>query len=61
VGSFFTVWTMQRAHDLAVVRAIGGTRGYLLRDALGQAALVLLVGAGLGALVATGLERVSQP
>ncbi|ACV79940.1 protein of unknown function DUF214 [Nakamurella multipartita DSM 44233] len=55
VGSFFTVWTMQRAHDLAVVRAIGGTRGYLLRDALGQAALVLLVGAGLGALVATGL------
>lgn len=55
VGSFFTVWTMQRAHDLAVVRAIGGTRGYLLRDALGQAALVLLVGAGIGALVATGL------
>lgn len=55
VGSFFTVWTMQRAHDLAVVRAIGGTRGYLLRDALGQAALVLLIGAGLGALVATGL------
>jgi putative ABC transport system permease protein len=55
VGSFFTVWTMQRAHDLAVVRAIGGTRGYLLRDALGQAAFVLLIGAGLGALVATGL------
>lgn len=57
VGSFFTVWTMQRAGDLAVVRAIGGSRGYLLRDALGQAVIVLLVGAGVGASVAisTGL------
>jgi putative ABC transport system permease protein len=61
VGSFFTVWTMQRAHDLAVVRAIGGTRGYLLRDALGQAALVLLIGAGLGALAATVVPFILQP
>ncbi len=57
VGSFFTVWTMQRAGDLAVVRALGGSRGYLLRDALGQAVLVLLAGAvvGAAAAVAAGL------
>ncbi|GAB2943213.1 ABC transporter permease [Micromonospora polyrhachis] len=55
VGAFFTVWTMQRAGDLAVVRAIGGGRGYLLRDALGQAAVVLLAGASVGAGVAAAL------
>ncbi|AHI00782.1 ABC transporter permease [Kutzneria viridogrisea] len=55
VGAFFTVWTMQRGHDLAVVRAIGASRSYLLRDALGQAALVLVIGAGLGTALATGL------
>jgi putative ABC transport system permease protein len=55
VGSFFTVWTMQRAGDLAVVRAVGGIRGYLLRDALGQALLVLTLGAAAGAGVAVGL------
>lgn len=52
VGSFFTVWTMQRAGDLAVVRALGGSRGYLLRDALGQAVLLLAAGAATGAGVA---------
>jgi putative ABC transport system permease protein len=52
VGTFFTVWTMQRTGDLAVVRAIGGSRRYLLRDALGQALFVLLVGAAAGAAIA---------
>lgn len=49
VGSFFTVWTMQRAGDLAVVRAIGASRRYLLGDALGQAVVVLLAGTAIGA------------
>ncbi|MFD7154152.1 ABC transporter permease [Kribbella sp. NPDC059898] len=55
VGAFFTVWTMQRGPDLAVVRAIGGSRGYLLRDALAQAGIVLLTGAAVGAAVAAGV------
>lgn len=59
VGSFFTVWTMQRSGDLAVVRAIGGSRGYLLRDALGQALLVLLAGGAAGAGLATALGLVA--
>lgn len=60
VGAFFTVWTMQRSHDLAVVRAIGASRGYLLRDALGQAAAVLLIGATTGTVLATGLGLVAR-
>lgn len=55
VGAFFTVWTMQRAPDLAVVRAMGASRAYLLRDALGQAAVVLGIGAAAGAAAAAGL------
>lgn len=59
VGSFFTVWTMQRSGDLAVIRAIGGSRRYLLRDALGQALLVLIAGAAAGTVLATGLGLVA--
>ncbi|MGC0415040.1 ABC transporter permease [Embleya sp. AB8] len=52
VGAFFTVWTIQRAGDIAVLKALGAPTGYLLRDALGQAFVVLLVGTGLGTAIA---------
>jgi len=48
IGAFFTVWTMQRLGDVAVLKALGATTGSLVRDALGQAAVVLLAGVGLG-------------
>ncbi len=51
VGAFFAVWTGQRVPSLAVVRAMGASRGYLLRDGLGQAAVVLAAGLLLGALL----------
>lgn len=60
VGAFFTVWTMQRTPDLAVVRAMGASRGYLLRDALGQAAVVLGLGTAAGAAAATGLGLLAR-
>lgn len=53
--SFLTVWTIQRTRDLAVMRALGGSTGYLLRDALVQAAIVLLIGAAGGLLIGWGL------
>ncbi|AJT42212.1 ABC transporter permease [Psychromicrobium lacuslunae] len=46
--AFLTVWTIQRTRDIAVLKAIGASSGYLLRDAIAQAAVVLLVGAGIG-------------
>lgn len=55
VGAFFTVWTMQRSPDLAVLKAIGASTAYLMRDALAQALVVLLLGGGVGTLVAAGL------
>lgn len=48
VGAFFTVWTMQRAGDIAVLKALGAGTGALVRDALGQAIVVLVVGVGVG-------------
>lgn len=48
IGAFFTVWTMQRQGDVAVLKALGASTRSLIRDALGQALIVLLVGIGLG-------------
>ncbi|WP_137723510.1 ABC transporter permease [Prescottella subtropica] len=60
VGAFFTVWTIQRGQDLAVLKAIGASTRYLLRDALGQSLIVLTVGAGLGTLAAIGLGAIAS-
>lgn len=59
VGAFFTLWTVQRTRELAVMRAIGASTRYLLTDGLMQAAILLVgatavgvgVGLGLGALL----------
>lgn len=48
IGAFFTVWTMQRAGDIAVLKALGATTRALVLDTLGQALFVLLIGVGLG-------------
>lgn len=48
IGAFFTVWTMQRKGDIAVLKALGASTRSLLRDALGQALIVLLLGIGVG-------------
>ncbi|MFD8734526.1 ABC transporter permease [Streptomyces sp. NPDC059618] len=48
-GAFFTVWTIQRSPDIAVLKALGASTPYLLRDALGQAVVMLTTGTLLGA------------
>ena len=51
VGAFFTVWTVQRGTDIAVLKAVGASSGYLVRDALAQALVLLLGGTVTGAAV----------
>ncbi|MFF0434278.1 ABC transporter permease [Streptomyces sp. NPDC004327] len=51
IGAFFTVWTIQRSADVAVLKALGASTPYLLKDALGQAVVML----GAGTLLGTGL------
>lgn len=54
VGAFFTVWTIQRKHELAVMRAMGASTRYLLRDGLVQAFVVLATATAVGVLIGVG-------
>lgn len=58
VGAFFTVWTVQRTRQIGLLKALGASNGYVLRDAMGQLAVVLLAATALGAAVAVGLGMV---
>lgn len=64
-GAFFLVWTIQRAGNIATLRAMGATKGFLLRDSLGQAVVILVLSILAGALVAVGLgsllEQTAMP
>ncbi|MFF2897611.1 ABC transporter permease [Streptomyces sp. NPDC057966] len=55
IGAFFTVWTIQRSGDVAVLKALGASTRYLLRDALGQAVVMLAIGTGAGTALASGI------
>lgn len=64
-GAFFLVWTIQRSGDIAVMRAMGATKGFLLRDSLGQAVVILALSIGVGVALAlalgAGLEASPMP
>lgn len=54
VGAFFTVWTIQRRHEIAVLRAIGASTAYLLRDGLTQALILLALATTVGVAIGVG-------
>ena len=60
IGAFFTVWTIQRTRDIAVLKALGASTKYLLRDAVGQAAVLLLGGTAVGAAVVIAAGQVAE-
>ncbi|TVT47887.1 ABC transporter permease [Amycolatopsis rhizosphaerae] len=55
IGAFFTVWTIQRSGDIAVLKALGASTAHLLKDALGQAVVLLAGGTLVGSGLAAGL------
>ena len=65
VGAFFTVWTVQRRREIALLKAIGAATGYVLRDALAQVAVVLTAavaaGTAVGSLAGGLLTRLGAP
>lgn len=56
VVAFLTVWTIQRTREIAVLKALGASTGWVLRDALLQGGIVLALGvlAGTGVAVVAG-------
>ncbi|MFE7351624.1 ABC transporter permease [Streptomyces sp. NPDC057543] len=65
IGAFFTVWTIQRSGDVAVLKALGASTAGLLKDALGQAVVLLaggtLLGTGLAVAVGAAVSGSSVP
>jgi len=57
VAAFFTVWTIQRTRQIGLLKALGASNAYVLRDALGQLAVVLVAATAAGALVAVGIGK----
>lgn len=57
VGAFFTVWTVQRTRQIGLMKALGASNAYVLRDALGQLAVVLALATATGAAVAVGIGQ----
>lgn len=55
VGAFFMVWTIQRTRQIGLMKALGASNGYVLRDAMGQLAIVLIVSVTIGALVGVAI------
>lgn len=52
IGAFFTVWTVQRTHQIGLLKALGASNSYVARDALGQIAVVITVATAAGTAVA---------
>lgn len=65
VGAFFTVVTIQRKPEIAVLRAMGADTRYLLRDSLTQSAVLLVVstvvGVGVGLLLGASITASPMP
>ncbi|HEX8866087.1 MAG TPA: ABC transporter permease, partial [Lentzea sp.] len=55
IGAFFTVWTIQRSADIAVLKALGTSTATLLGDALGQALVLLVAGTAIGTALAAAI------
>lgn len=58
--AFLSIWTIQRTRDLSILRALGASVKYLLKDAIAQAAIILAIGVGVGALVGWLLGLAAQ-
>jgi len=48
IGAFFTVWTIQRTQEIGLVKALGASSWYLMRDALAQVLILMVSGALIG-------------
>lgn len=57
IGAFFTVWTIQRTQEIGLIKALGASNSYLMRDALGQVVILMAVGAVVGVAFALLLGR----
>lgn len=65
IGAFFTVLTVQRTRQIGLLKAMGASNGYVLRDGIGQmtilVALATLAGVAIGTVVVALVGRGNAP
>jgi putative ABC transport system permease protein len=55
VGAFFTVLTVQRTPQIGLLKAMGASTLYVVRDGIAQMAIVVALAATAGALAGTAI------
>ncbi len=50
IGAFFSIWTIQRTKEIGLIKALGASNAYVLKDALGQALALIATGTLIGYL-----------
>lgn len=65
IGAFFTVLTVQRTGQIGLLKAMGASNGYVLRDGIGQMTVLVsvatIVGVATGCMVVGVLSRGAAP
>lgn len=65
IGAFFTVLTVQRTRQIGLLKAMGATNGYILRDGIGQMAILVVLatagGVALGCALVFFMGRGDAP
>lgn len=55
IGAFFTVLTVQRTRQIGLLKAMGASNGYVLRDGIGQMTILVAAATLVGVAIGTGL------
>lgn len=58
VGAFFTVLTLQRVRQIGVLKAMGASSWYVIRDGLAQIAIVVVLATAVGTAIGGALIAV---
>ncbi len=60
IAAFVAVWTVQRTRDIAVLKALGASTGYVIRDSLTQALVITVLGSVVGGGLGAGLAGLAS-
>lgn len=55
VGAFFTILTIQRTRQIGLLKAMGASSAYVLRDGIGQIAVIVVLATAAGTLAGSGV------
>ncbi|MFN8018631.1 MAG: ABC transporter permease [Acidimicrobiales bacterium] len=60
IGAFFTVLTVQRTRQIGLLKALGASTWYVLRDGVGQMTLLVVVATAIGTAAGAAVVAVLQ-